>query len=74
VDVTPTETTHYTITGLALNTEYSFSVMAKNRLGGSSYLSDNVRAKTSSKCSRQLNKYLTFKAYHYLLVVTILFN
>lgn len=49
VDVYPRNTTVFTVTQLALGTEYSFSVAAYNVIGESNYTSETVRQETSSK-------------------------
>lgn len=50
VDVFPKNTTIFTVTQLALGTEYAFSVAAVNVIGESNYTGENVRQETSSKC------------------------
>jgi hypothetical protein len=52
VDVYPANSTSMSVGGLALGTEYLFSVMAFNNLGKSNFTNDMVKARTSSKCSR----------------------
>lgn len=42
-------TTTFVISDLKLDTEYSFSIMAKNVLGESKFLAKSVKARTSSK-------------------------
>ncbi|KAK7789814.1 hypothetical protein R5R35_001191 [Gryllus longicercus] len=54
VDVTHDNATSYTITGLAMATDYTISIMAFNKLGGSRYLPDILRAKTSSEAPPSL--------------------
>ncbi|KAL0273716.1 UNVERIFIED_CONTAM: hypothetical protein PYX00_006332 [Menopon gallinae] len=48
LEVLPDNVTTFTINGLELNTEYIFNIMAFNRLGGSKYLSDSIKAKTAN--------------------------
>lgn len=48
VEVFPRNATIFTVTQLALGTEYVFSVAAQNVLGESNYTMDNVRQETSS--------------------------
>ncbi|XP_046635770.1 synaptogenesis protein syg-2-like isoform X3 [Daphnia pulicaria] len=48
-DVYPTNTTAFTLGGLALGTEYLFGIMAFNNLGESNYTQDIVKARTSSE-------------------------
>lgn len=48
-DVYPRNVTSFTLGGLALGTEYAFSVMALNERGESGYTQDVVKARTSSK-------------------------
>ena len=47
-DVSPKNATVYTVSPLALGTEYSFSICALNSLGESNYSTDIVRQETSS--------------------------
>ncbi|CAG7826939.1 unnamed protein product, partial [Allacma fusca] len=47
VDVSPRNTTVYTVAPLALGTEYSFSICAFNSLGESNYTGEIVRQETS---------------------------
>lgn len=49
LDVMADNSTSYTITGLDLDTEYVFTIMAFNDRGNSNYMKDIVRTKTSSK-------------------------
>jgi hypothetical protein len=49
MDVIGSNITSFTITGLAMATDYTISVMAFNKLGSSKYLPDTLRAKTSSE-------------------------
>jgi hypothetical protein len=49
VDVIGSNITSFTITGLAMGTDYTISIMAFNKLGSSKYLPDTLRAKTSSE-------------------------
>lgn len=48
-DVTPRNSTSYTIHGLERNTDYVFSVMAINKIGQSKYRPDETKATTLSK-------------------------
>lgn len=49
VDVIGSNISSFTITGLAMATDYTISIMSFNKLGNSKYLPDTLRAKTSSK-------------------------
>jgi hypothetical protein len=49
MDVIGSNITSFTITGLAMATDYTISIMAFNKLGSSKYLPDTLRAKTSSE-------------------------
>lgn len=49
VDVLPYNATKFTVSGLEIDTEYTFSIMAYNKLGESKYLPDLLTVKTSSK-------------------------
>lgn len=49
LDVVSENATMFTVTGLELDTEYLFSIMAFNKLGNSKYLTDHVKVRTSSK-------------------------
>ena len=49
VDVYERDVYSFTVTGLSLNTEYFFSIMSSNDMGGSDYAGGYVRAKTLSE-------------------------
>ena len=49
VDVYEQNIDTYTVTGLELGTEYYFSIMARNEIGHSAYISEFVRGATTSK-------------------------
>ncbi|XP_063232440.1 nephrin isoform X2 [Bacillus rossius redtenbacheri] len=53
VDVLSPNATSYTVAGLGTATDYTFSIMAFNKLGSSKYLPDLLKAKTSSEGDRQ---------------------
>ncbi|XP_076325678.1 nephrin-like [Tachypleus tridentatus] len=48
-DVYPANSTMYTVTGLGVGVEYTFSIQAYNDLGYSEYTTDILKAKTSSE-------------------------
>ena len=49
VDVYPHDATQYEVTNLMMDTHYTFSIMAFNKLGESSYSTGTAAAKTTSK-------------------------
>ena len=49
VDVYPHDATQYEVTNLMMDTHYTFSIMAFNRLGESPYSTGTAAAKTTSK-------------------------
>lgn len=49
VEVFPKNITVFTVTQLALGTEYAFSISAQNVVGESNYTTESVRQETSSK-------------------------
>ena len=55
VDVEPGDATIFTVSPLALGTEYSFSICAINPLGESNYTTETVRQETSSMNSNNNN-------------------
>jgi nephron len=55
VDVLTPNATSFVLTGLAMATDYTVSIMAFNKLGSSKYLPDLLKARTSSECSSFFN-------------------
>ena len=49
VDVSPHSATQYEVTNLMMDTSYTFSIMAFNKLGESPYSAETASAKTTSK-------------------------
>nr|CAD7460983.1 unnamed protein product [Timema tahoe] len=49
VDVVAPNATSYTVSGLSMATDYTFSIMSFNKLGSSKYLPDLLQVKTSSE-------------------------
>jgi hypothetical protein len=50
-EIYPNNATVYTVTGLALGTEFGFSVAGKNKMGEGNFTSENVYQETSSMFS-----------------------
>lgn len=57
VEVFPKNVTVFTVTQLALGTEYTFAIAAYNDMGESNYTTENVRQETSSKFLQNKKQY-----------------
>ena len=62
IDVYPHDATQYEVSGLMMDTQYSFSVMAFNKLGESPFSSGRVSARTASKLQIEVKRVKVIKS------------